>query len=55
MIVDTTLIAAPSSTMNADKARDPEMCQTRQGQQCYFGMKLHIGVDSWTGWRTARR
>jgi len=47
-IVDATIIAAPSSTKNADKARDPEMHQTRKGQQWYFGMKLHIGVDSKT-------
>jgi IS5 family transposase len=45
-IVDATIIAAPSSTKNAAKARDPEMHQTRKGQQWYFGMKLHIGVDS---------
>jgi IS5 family transposase len=42
-------IGAPSSTKNADKARDPDMHQTRKGQQWYFGMKLHIGVDSQTG------
>lgn len=48
-IVDATLIGAPSSTKNADKQRDPEMHQTRKGQQWYFGMKLHIGVDSRTG------
>ena len=48
-IVDATIIAAPSSTKNADKARDPEMHQTRKGQQWYFGMKMHIGVDSRTG------
>lgn len=48
-IVDATIIQAPSSTKNADKARDPEMHQTRKGQQWYFGMKLHIGVDSRTG------
>ncbi|MBK8122215.1 MAG: IS5 family transposase [Dokdonella sp.] len=48
-IVDATIIGAPSSTKNADKARDPDMCQTRKGQQWYFGMKLHIGVDSRTG------
>lgn len=47
-IVDATIIAAPSSTKNADKTRDPEMHQTRKGQQWYFGMKLHIGVDSKT-------
>ena len=48
-IVDANLIGAPSSTKNADKARDPEMHQTRKGQQWYFGMKLHIGVDSQSG------
>jgi IS5 family transposase len=48
-IVDATIIGAPSSTKYADKARDPEMHQTRKGQQWYFGMKLHIGVDSDTG------
>jgi IS5 family transposase len=48
-IVDATIIGAPSSTKNTDKARDPEMHQTRKGKQWYFGMKLHIGVDSQTG------
>ncbi len=48
-IVDATIIGASSSTKNADKARDPEMHQTRKGQQWYFGMKMHIGVDSQTG------
>ncbi len=48
-IVDATIIGAPSSTKNAAQARDPEMHQTRKGQQWYFGMKLHIGVDSRTG------
>ena len=48
-IVDATIIGAPSSTKNADKARDPEMHQTKKGQQWYFGMKLHIGVDSQSG------
>jgi IS5 family transposase len=48
-IVDATIITAPSSTKNAGKARDPEMHQTRKGQQWYFGMKLHIGVDSQSG------
>ena len=48
-IVDATIIGAPSSTKNADKQRDPEMRQTCKGQQWYFGMKLHIGVDSKTG------
>ena len=48
-IVDATIIAAPSSTKNAERERDPEMHQTRKGQQWHFGMKLHIGVDSETG------
>ena len=48
-IVDATIIAAPSSTKNADKERDPEMHQARKGKQWYFGMKLHIGVDSQSG------
>jgi len=48
-IVDATIIGAPSSTKNADKARDPEMHQTRKGKQWFFGMKMHIGVDSQTG------
>ncbi|MGH8528853.1 MAG: IS5 family transposase [Nevskiales bacterium] len=47
-IVDATIINAPSSTKNRDKARDPQMHQTRKGQQWYFGMKGHIGVDSKT-------
>jgi IS5 family transposase len=47
-IVDATIIDAPSSTKNQDKARDPEMHQTRKGNQWYFGMKAHIGVDSQT-------
>jgi len=45
-IVDATLIAAPSSTKNQDNARDPEMHQTKKGNQWYFGMKAHIGTDS---------
>jgi len=45
-IVDATIIHAPSSTKNKDKARDPEMHQTKKGNQWYFGMKAHIGVDS---------
>jgi len=48
-IVDATIIGAPSSTKNADNARDPEMHQTKKGRQWYFGMKLHIGVDSRSG------
>jgi IS5 family transposase len=47
-IVDATIIHAPSSTKNADQARDPDMRQTRKGNQWYFGMKAHIGVDSKT-------
>jgi transposase, IS5 family len=57
-IVDATLIAAPSSTKNAQGERDPEMHQTRKGQQWYFGMKAHIGVDSQTKlirWQRAPR
>lgn len=48
-IVDATIIGAPSSTKNEEKKRDPEMHQTRKGQQWHFGMKLHLGVDSTTG------
>ncbi len=48
-IVDASIIAAPSSTKNQDRARDPEMHQTKKGNQWYFGMKLHIGVDAETG------
>ena len=44
-LVDATLIAAPSSTKNKEKKRDPEMHQTRKGNQWYFGMKAHIGAD----------
>jgi transposase, IS5 family len=47
-IVDATIIAAPSSTKNRAKARDPQMHQTRKGRQWHFGMKLHLGVDSKT-------
>lgn len=49
-VIDATLIAAPSSTKNRDKARDPEMHQTRKGSQWYFGMKAHIGADAGTGY-----
>jgi transposase, IS5 family len=45
-IVDATIINAPSSTKNAAQARDPEMHQTKKGNQWYFGMKAHFGVDS---------
>jgi len=48
-IVDATIIHAPSSTKNAKKERDPEMHQTRKGNQGYFGLKAHIGVDSKQG------
>lgn len=48
-IVDATIIGAPSSTKNNEKQRDPEMHQTKKGNQWYFGMKLHIGVDSQSG------
>lgn len=47
-IVDATIITAPSSTKNAAKARDPDMHQTMKGNQWYFGMKAHLGVDSRT-------
>src|SRR5437660_10627955 len=47
-IVDATIITAPSSTKNADKARDPDMHQTKKGNQWYFGMKAHLGIDSRT-------
>ena len=49
-IVDATIIAAPSSTKNATGTRDPEMHQTRKGNQWYFGMKAHIGTDAGTGY-----
>jgi transposase, IS5 family len=48
-VVDATLIAAPSSTKNAEGERDPEMHQTKKGNQWYFGMKAHIGVDAHSG------
>jgi IS5 family transposase len=48
-IVDATIIAAPSSTKNADGERDPDMHQTRKGNQWFFGMKAHIGVDADSG------
>lgn len=47
-IVDATIINAPSSTKNQDKSRDPDMHQTKKGNQWYFGMKAHVGVDSKT-------
>jgi IS5 family transposase len=48
-MVDATIIHAPSSTKNDSQSRDPEMHQTKKGNQWYFGMKLHIGADSRTG------
>ena len=45
-IVDATIIAAPSSTKNKTQTRDPEMTQTKKGQQWYFGMKVHVGTDT---------
>jgi IS5 family transposase len=48
-IVDATIIAAPPSTKNKEKARDPEMHQTKKGNQWHFGMKAHIGVDVASG------
>jgi transposase, IS5 family len=48
-IVDATIINAPSSTKNESKARDPEMHQTKKGNQWYFGMKAHTGVDKDSG------
>lgn len=47
-IVDASIISAPASTKNKDKRRDPDMHQTRKGNQWFFGMKAHIGVDSRT-------
>jgi IS5 family transposase len=49
-IVDATIIAAPSSTKNATGTRDPEMHQTKKGNQWHFGMKAHIGTDAGTGY-----
>jgi transposase, IS5 family len=48
-IVDATIINAPSSIKNANKARDPEMHQTKKGNQWYFGMKAHLGLDKLFG------
>ena len=47
--VDATLIAAPTSTKNKDRKRDPEMHSSKKGNQWYFGMKAHIGVDAESG------
>jgi len=48
-VVDATIIAAPSSTKNQEGKRDPEMHQTKKGNQWHFGMKAHIGVDAHSG------
>jgi len=48
-LVDATIIDAPSSTKNKARARDPEMSSTRKGNDWYFGMKAHIGVDAESG------
>ncbi len=48
-IVDATIIAAPSSTKNEGSTRDPEMHQTKKGNQWHFGMKAHIAVDADSG------
>lgn len=48
-LVDATIIEAPSSTKNKSEQRDPEMHQTKKGNQWYFGMKAHIGVDAKSG------
>ena len=48
-MVDATIINAPSSTKNTDKARDPDMHQTKKGNQWYFGLKAHIGADADSG------
>jgi len=47
-IVDATILHAPTSTKNQEQQRDPEMHQTKKGNQWYFGMKAHVGVDSKT-------
>jgi transposase, IS5 family len=48
-ILDATLITAPASTKNQEQSRDPEMHQSKKGNQWYFGMKVHIGADSRSG------
>ena len=49
MIVNATIINAPSSIKNAEGARDPQMRQTKKGNSYFFGMKAHFGVDLHTG------
>ncbi len=48
-IIDASIISAPTSTKNRDNARDPEMHQTKKGNEWHFGMKMHIGVDETYG------
>ena len=48
-LVDATIIEAPSSTKNKEQQRDPQMHQTKKGNQWHFGMKAHIGVDAKSG------
>jgi IS5 family transposase len=48
-IIDATIIAAPTSTKNSAKSRDPEMHQSKKGNEWHFGMKAHIGVDAGSG------
>ena len=48
-IIDATIIQAPSSTKNSSKSRDPQMQQTKKGNEWHFGMKAHVGVDAGTG------
>jgi IS5 family transposase len=48
-VVDATIIAAPSSTKNSGGKRDPQMHQTKKGNEWHFGMKAHIGVDAESG------
>ncbi len=48
-MVDATILHTPSFTRNADKKRDPEMHQTKKGNQWYFGMKIHVGADVTSG------
>lgn len=51
-LVDATIIEAPPSTKNAEKRRDPDMHQTKKGNEWHFGMKAHIGVDAVSGLST---
>ena len=48
-IIDATILNAPSSTKNVSKAHDPEMHQTKKGNEWRFGMKCHIGMDAGSG------